>query len=75
MGELPATLVTSPDSKNAVPYEGSITSITMKKLRQKDHLGGKMNAEEIRMNKQMLSDIAKLKKQIGGDFSSPNQSN
>lgn len=47
----------------------------MKKLRQKDQLGGPMNKEEIKMNRQMLNEISQLKKKLGDRYVSPNQSN
>jgi hypothetical protein len=46
----------------------------MKKLRHKETLGGPMNVEEIKMNRQMLNEIHELKKKYGDHYSSPNQS-
>jgi hypothetical protein len=49
-----------------------MTSLNMKKLRAKGHLGGKMNHEEIKMNKKMLNEINNLKKSMGDNYGSPN---
>lgn len=72
MGELPEHCLTSPDGKETGAL--SVMSANTKKLRGKEHLGGKMNHDEIKMNKQMLSEISKLKRTMGEKYSSPGQS-
>jgi hypothetical protein len=38
-------------------------------------LGGPMNNEEIKMNRQMLNEISDLKKTLGEKYHSPNRMN
>jgi len=57
MGELPTkSSINSPNNGPSEAYHSSVVSISgMKKMNKtKDRLGGKMNKEEIKMNKQML---------------------
>jgi len=70
MGDGPAahmSMMTPPE----VSYPVSTSSMAIKKYRQKNVLGGKMNAEEIRMNKEMLHEIKQFKLQ---QFGSPSKS-
>merc|ERR1719313_3049172 len=48
------------DGANSVYGVGSHVSYAMKKRAK--HIGGPMNQEEIRMNKELLKEIAKMKK-------------
>lgn len=70
MGELDTSH--NHDSKDHISIGQSMTSLNMKKLRAKGHLGGKMNHEEIKMNKKMLNEINNLKKSMGDNYGSPN---
>ncbi len=67
MGEVPAQTF-SPDGKQNDAYAGSVTTMNPKKLRAKEHLGGPMNQEEIKMNRVMLNEINQLKKKLGDRY-------
>jgi hypothetical protein len=65
MGEGPGTLsnmnIMTPPAENQISYPISTASMPIRKYRQKEVLGGRMNNEEIRMNKEMLHEIKQFK--------------
>lgn len=74
MGEVPTSSCFVSPTAQGEHFVGSTTSMTVKK-RQRDMLGGPMNNEEIKMNRQMLNEISDLKKTLGEKYHSPNRMN
>ena len=73
MGELPQTRtdLTSGAQSNLKHHQPSISSMAMHRNIKKKHLGGPMNQEEVKMNRDLLKEISTLKKQMGERYTSP----